>query len=282
MNVSELARRAGISASGVRWYERMGILPSARRQTNGYRDYSDADLGRVRLVLTLRRLGLGASDAGRLARECLEAGVVDGEVIPLLAEQRRVLARQRDDLDRLEIELLDLETTIVAAGRWGPNPSGARSQPDLPIRVLFVCNGNSARSQIGEALLGRLGGPDFEPRSAGTAPRTIHPLAVEALDEIAIAWHGARSKPVSEFLDVTFDYVITLSDSAREACPSLRGPHSSLHWRIDDPAAVTGTDHERLDAFRRTRSELAVRLRPFIEIALRAAGRRGWPSVGER
>ena len=101
--------------------------------------------------------GLGPDDAGRLARLCLEQGAVDLDLAPLLAEQRAAIARQRDDLDRLEGELVDLEMTIAAAGR----ARRTRPMPD-PIRVLFVCTHNSARSQIAEALLGRYGGADFE------------------------------------------------------------------------------------------------------------------------
>ena len=79
-------------------------------------------------------------------------------------------------------------------------------------------------------------------------------------------------KPVTELLDQPLDYVITLSNSAREECPAFPGPHSSLHWHLEDPAAVEGSEEERLEAFRATRTELSVRLRPFIEIARRAAG----------
>jgi arsenate reductase len=126
---------------------------------------------------------------------------------------------------------------------------------------------------MGEALLGHFGGEDFEARSGGTQPKSVHPLAVQVLSEIGIDWRGARAKPVTELMDRRFDYVITLSNSAREACPALPGPHGSLHWHLDDPASVDGTEEARLQAFRATRTELSVRLRPFIEIARRAAGR---------
>ena len=78
------------------------------------------------------------------------------------------------------------------------------------------------------------------PVSAGTKPRAVHPLAVQVLAEIGIDWRGARAKPVNELLDRRFDYVITLSNSAREACPTLPGPHGALHWHLEDPAAVEG------------------------------------------
>jgi arsenate reductase len=138
--------------------------------------------------------------------------------------------------------------------------------------VLFVCNGNSARSQMGEALLGRFGGDDFRPLSAGTRPKSVHPLTVRVLAELDIDWRAARAKSVTELRDQPLDYVITLSDSAREECPAFPGRHSFLHWHLEDPASVEGSEDERLAAFRATRTELAVRLRPFIEIARRAAG----------
>jgi arsenate reductase (thioredoxin) len=266
MNISTFARRAGLSPSGIRWYEAQGILPRPVRRENGYREYSDADLSRLRLVLTLRRLGLSAADAGRLATS-FEGGSPVDDLGVTLERQRRRIAQQREELERLELELADLKTTIAT----GP-PSGRR-QPLDPITVLFVCNGNSARSQLGEALLGRFGGDDFEPLSAGTRPRAVHPLAVRVLAEIGIDWSDARAKSVDEILHRRLDYVITLSDSAREECPAFPGRHSSLHWHLDDPSEVEGTEDERLAAFRATRIEVAVRLRPFIEIARRAAGR---------
>ena len=162
MRIAELARRVGIAPSAVRWYEQVGVLPEPERRANGYRAYADADVARLRLVVALRRLGLGPEDAGRLARLCLEQGAVDLDLAPVLAEQRAAIARQRDDLDRLEGELIDLEMTIAAAGR------ARRKEPvPDPIRVLFVCTHNSARSQLAEALLARYGGADFEVRSAG-------------------------------------------------------------------------------------------------------------------
>jgi len=101
MRISELARRAGVTPSAVRWYEQEGVLPAPDREDNGYRDYAEADLARLRLVVSLRRLGLGPEDAGRLARLCLERGAVDLDLAPLIASQREAITRQRDDLDRL-------------------------------------------------------------------------------------------------------------------------------------------------------------------------------------
>ena len=269
MKIAELARRAGVASSAVRWYEQAGVLPAPTRRSNGYREYDDTDLARVRLVVALRRLGLGPEDAGRLARLCLERGVVDADLAPLLAEQRTAIARQRADLDRLEGELLDLEHTVAAAGRV------RREIPVAdPIRVLFVCTHNSARSQIAEALLRHYGGSDFEVASAGTEATRVNPFAVRVLADAGIDWSRAESKTIDRFLDQRFDYVITVCDRAKATCPVFPGSENTLHWGLDDPSEVVGTDDKKLAAFRRTEMDVSARLRPFIEIALRAAGRR--------
>ena len=169
MNISTLARRAGLSASGVRWYEAAGILPAPARGENGYRQYTDSDLARLTMVLTLRRLGLPPVEAGRLAERCFEGGSDDPGLTATLSRQHRRIAQQREELERLELELADLERTMQVADPRRRRP------PLAPISVLFVCNGNSARSQIAEALLGHFGGEDFDARSGGTQPKAGAP-----------------------------------------------------------------------------------------------------------
>jgi arsenate reductase len=279
MKIAELAGRAGVAASAVRWYEHEGVLPEPGRQPNGYRLYDEVDLARLRLVVSLRRLGLAPEDAGRLARLCLERGSVDLDLAPLLAGQRQAIERQRADLDRLEGELLDLESTIAAAGRAGRVTGKDDPMPADPIRVLFVCTHNSARSQIAEALLKRYGGTDFEVFSAGTEVTRVNRFATQVIEEAGIDWSGARSKSITEFLDQKFDYVITVCDRARATCPVFPGSTNTLHWGLDDPSEVEGTDAEKLAAFRRTEADVSARLRPFIEVALRAAGRPRRPAL---
>ncbi len=269
MNVSELAREAGIAPSAVRFYEETGVLPSAARQRNGYRTYGRHDLARLRLVVALRRLGLGPLDAGRLARLCLEDGEIDADLGPLIADQRAAIVRQRAELDRLDAELTDLDLTVRAAGRARQTREGT-SMANGPIRVLFVCTGNSARSQLAEALLGQIGGADFEAHSAGTEPHGVNPFTVRVLAELGIDWFNAQAKSVTGFLDEPWDYVITVCDRARQACPVFPGEHNSLHWGLDDPAEVEGTDEVKLAAFRATHMELSMRIRPFVELARRA------------
>jgi arsenate reductase len=137
-----------------------------------------------------------------------------------------------------------------------------------PIRVLFVCTGNSARSQLAEAMIRLMGGPDFEAYSAGTNPAGVNPNTTRVLQEICIDWSGARSKSVTEFLGQRFDYVITVCDRARQTCPVFPGEGQRRHWDLADPAEVEGTAEEKVEAFRRTRTQIAEYMRPFVADAL--------------
>ena len=124
-------------------------------------------------------------------------------------------------------------------------------------RVLILCTGNSARSQMAEALL-RSMDTTVEVHSAGTHPaERVHPAAVTAMSELGIDIAGARPKSVDQFLDQSFDCVITVCGHANETCPVFRGTVGRrLHIGFDDPAAVTGTEQEVLDAFRRVRDQI--------------------------
>ena len=137
------------------------------------------------------------------------------------------------------------------------------------IRVLFVCTGNSVRSLMAEGLLRRQGGADFEVHSAGTEPKGVNPLTLQVLAEAGIDASWARSKSVAEYLGQRFDYVVTVCDQARQVCPVFPGVHESLHWGYDDPAAVEGTEAERLAAFRRVFIQLSERIGQFIPLAAR-------------
>lgn len=130
-------------------------------------------------------------------------------------------------------------------------------------RVLILCTGNSARSQMAEGLLRHLGG-GFEVFSAGVEASFVRPQAIEAMREIGIDISGHRSKSVSEFLDEDFDYVITVCDNANQRCPVFPGNVRRIHWSIDDPV-VAGTSEMQLEAFRRARDELRQRLQTFID-----------------
>ena len=133
-----------------------------------------------------------------------------------------------------------------------------------PLRVLFACVANSARSQMAEALLASRGGPAFAPASAGVVASHVHPLTIAALAEVGIDWSGARSKALAAMLEQPWDLVVTVCHEAAEACPHIPPPTRVLHWSFEDPAAVTGTEAERLAAFRRIRDEVAARVDTFI------------------
>ena len=143
------------------------------------------------------------------------------------------------------------------------------SSGERPIRVLFVCTGNSARSVMAEALLRHHGGDRFEVYSAGTIPKGINPLTLRVLSDAGIDASGARSKSVDEFLGQSFDYVVTVCDQARQVCPVFPGVHQTLHWGYEDPAAVEGSEAERLAAFRSTLTMMAGRIQTFITLVRR-------------
>jgi arsenate reductase len=138
-----------------------------------------------------------------------------------------------------------------------------------PIRVLFVCTGNSARSVMAEALLRRHGGDRFEVFSAGTEPKGINPLTVRVLADAGIDVSSARSKSVTEFAGQSFDYVVTVCDQARQSCPVFPGVHESLHWGYEDPAEAEGTEAERLVVFRRVFIQMGERVKQFAIVTQR-------------
>jgi arsenate reductase len=132
------------------------------------------------------------------------------------------------------------------------------------LRVLILCTGNSARSQIAEGLLRHLGGDGIEAMSAGTHPAPVHPLAVRVMEERGIDIQRQRSKHVSEFAGQAFDYVITVCDAAAKRCPIFPGPARRVHWSIPDPATGIRDQQGRLAEFRRVREDLEERLRGWL------------------
>src|SRR5262249_15376745 len=123
-------------------------------------------------------------------------------------------------------------------------------------RVLILCTGNSAHSQMAEGLLRALAGDKVEVFSAGTKPSVIKPLAIRVMGEVGIDIHQQRSKHLNEFLHQPFDYVITVCDDAAEACPVFPGKAERIHWSIPDPAVVSGGEEEQITAFRQARDQL--------------------------
>ena len=133
-----------------------------------------------------------------------------------------------------------------------------------PLRVLILCTGNSARSQMAEGLLRDLGGGRVEVASAGVSPTLVKPEAIAVMKEIGIDISDHRSKSVDEFKAEPFDYVITVCDNANRHCPIFPGKSRRIHWSIEDPAAVEGDEKTKLEAFREARDDLRERLSKFI------------------
>ena len=143
---------------------------------------------------------------------------------------------------------------LVPAALTPVGPGRRPTQP--PIRVLFLCTGNSSRSQMAEAILEQLGGARVEAVSAGSHPKALHPDAVRVMRERGVDISARRSKHLSEYVEQRFDHVISLCDRVREVCPDFPGPPAVAHWSIPDPAV----DEDGYPAFVRTADELSTRI----------------------
>src|ERR1017187_3388272 len=132
-------------------------------------------------------------------------------------------------------------------------------------RLLVLCTGNSARSQMGEGLFRHEGRGAYEVASAGTKPSHVRPEAIAVMKELGIDISGRRSKSVNEFEGQSFDYVVTVCDNARDNCPVFPTGTDRIHWSFEDPAAVQDGEQERLAAFRRIRDEIHERVRAFFQ-----------------
>lgn len=141
-------------------------------------------------------------------------------------------------------------------------------------RVLFLCTGNSARSQMAEALLRHSAGDQFEAFSAGLEPKEINPLTRQVMQEVGLDLAGQRSKSVGEYMGrLQFTWLITVCADAEEKCPrTFPGISNRVHWPVDDPAAVAGSLEERLTAFRHARDELDQRIRDWLNQRGQPAG----------
>lgn len=133
-------------------------------------------------------------------------------------------------------------------------------------RVLFLCTGNSARSQMAEAFLRQLAGDRFEVYSAGLEPKGIHPMTRQVLAEVGLDMSGQTSKDLAQFLGrVYFGYLITVCSNAEARCPVFPGMSVRMYWPFDDPAAITGAANEQLAGFRRVRDEIAARIQAWLQ-----------------
>ena len=135
----------------------------------------------------------------------------------------------------------------------------------MKLKVLFLCTGNSARSQMAEAIVNHRLGDRWEAVSAGTRPAgSVHPLAVRVLEEIGIIHHG-RSKSMDEFMNQSFDLVVTVCDSAAEECPLWLGQGKRVHLGFPDPAKAQGSEEDLLPVFRAVRDDMLRQIPPLLE-----------------
>jgi ArsR family transcriptional regulator, arsenate/arsenite/antimonite-responsive transcriptional repressor / arsenate reductase (thioredoxin) len=185
-----------------------------------------------------------------------------------LVSARRSLADGRDTYYVLEMVRCG-ELLVNAGASLHPGlASTVGSHGDRRVaraRVLFLCTGNSARSQMAEALAEHLSEGAVRAASAGSHPKPLHPNAVRVMRERGIDLAGRRSKHLSEFADQRFEYVISLCDRVREVCPEFPGAPQAMHWSVRDPAREPGTDDESLPAFERTAAELETRIGFLLE-----------------
>ena len=184
----------------------------------------------------------------------------------LLREQRSI-ADGREiyytlDLGRMRSLYSEVGESLHPALSNERMPADARLNSEMndPIRVLFLCTHNSARSQMAEGILRSRSNSQIEVFSAGTEATRVHPLAIRAMQELHIDISSQYSKSLAQFIDQDFDYIITVCDRAKESCPLFPGDPVRIHWSIPDPADATGSDQERYQAFKQASIELSTRI----------------------
>jgi protein-tyrosine-phosphatase len=185
-----------------------------------------------------------------------------------IVTERRSSADSRDIYYSLNIE--QFRKMYIEAGQVLHPALGA--QPELepnavtysPTSVLFLCTHNSARSQMAEALLRQLGGNRVEVYSAGSEPKSIHPLAIKVMSGRGIDLSGQRAKLMTEFTGQNFDYVITVCDKVREVCPIFPGSPEQIHWSFPDPAAIEGSLQSQQRGFEETARGLTTRIQYLL------------------
>jgi len=188
-----------------------------------------------------------------------------------LVTERRSSADARDiyyslNLDQFRQLYLEAGQALhpgVSEPVSAPQPQ-SKTLSSSPIRVLFLCTHNSARSQMAEGLLRELGRNKVEVFSAGSEPTSIHPLAIKVMTGRGIDLRMHRSKHLEEFFGQNFDYVITVCDRVREACPIFPGDPEQIHWSFPDPVAVEGNLKSRESSFENTARELTVRIQYLL------------------
>jgi len=134
----------------------------------------------------------------------------------------------------------------------------------MKTNILFLCTGHSCRSQMAEGWARYLKGDLMEAYSAGMEPKGVDPRAVKAMAEVGIDISNHTSKSLGVYDGQKFDYLISVCDSAREACPTYAGAENQLHWSFDDPAHAQGSEEQKMKVFRRVRDEIRSRIEEFL------------------
>jgi ArsR family transcriptional regulator, arsenate/arsenite/antimonite-responsive transcriptional repressor / arsenate reductase (thioredoxin) len=215
-----------------------------------------------RLAELVTSLGASLNLVSYHLRQLRDAGLV---------HERRSAADERTFYYHLDVEqlcLLSREAATALHPAFGRSTHYAESPqwqfPAQSPRVLFLCTGNSARSQMAEALLREISGGLVEVQSAGSHPSTLHPLALRVMEERGIDMAHATSKSLEVFAGMSFDRIITLCDRVREVCPSFPGDPVRLHWSLPNPALVQGPEAVRIQVFRDQADQLAQRIRLLL------------------
>jgi ArsR family transcriptional regulator, arsenate/arsenite/antimonite-responsive transcriptional repressor / arsenate reductase (thioredoxin) len=178
-----------------------------------------------------------------------------------LVFSRRSVADGRDTYYALDLlRCRELHAGAGVSLHPGLATTVAQRPNTVRARVLFLCTGNSARSQIADALAEQLSHGSVQASSAGSHPKPLHPNAIRILHERGIDVTGRRSKHLSEFAGCAFDYVVSLCDRVREVCPEFPDAPQTVHWSIPDPGRESGSDDETLPAFERTAAEIETRI----------------------
>ncbi|MGH8872829.1 MAG: ArsR family transcriptional regulator [Acidimicrobiia bacterium] len=188
-----------------------------------------------------------------------------------LVSMRRSSADGRDayyslDIVRCREMLAEAGGALHPGLAFDPPAAEDRAARGRRARILFLCTGNSTRSQLAEALLRDLAGEAVEVVSAGSHPKRVHPNAVRVMRERGIDLSGYQAKRLNRFAKRRFDYVITLCDRVREVCPEFPGDPERIHWSIADPALEGDTDDESYRAFQRTALEIETRIRSLLHM----------------
>ncbi len=244
-----------------------------------------ADETRLVIVRLLALSDLRAGEIGEALR--LPSNAVSYHLKQLRAlgvlRDRHSGADARDVYYHLDVDRLQLLYAAAGDALYPGLSHGMPAKPgeqrdagkgiSRPLRVLFLCTHNSARSQMAEALLRQMGADQVEAFSAGSMPTEVHPDAVAVLRELEIDPTPLHAKSLEPFVGEPFDYIITVCDRVRDICPAFQGDPAQIHWSVADPAVVEGAERRR-QAFRDVALELQIRIRYLLLLPHPATGER--------